>query len=309
MIHSSTQDGYPINIPSIFHGYKVIRRLGCGSTCVVFLIEDENTHEQFSAKIIAVKDAAKRNMIKSVVNEVNILKTIKHQNIIKIKEAFDIKDEKEEEYYVIVLEYCPNGDLLSYVTREGFKSEFEKREILEGILKAVMYLHKNGISHGDIKSENVLLDKNYTPKLCDFGFSRTKITAGEESKNGTLYYAAPELFLKGHFNTLKTDIYAIGIMLYSISELQFPFKYGEPESIVKQIIGGELSIRKGIDLHLRNLIEKCTKKNPQNRPSIEDILLDEYFTGNKMSEITDKACSRKESNIEKSSQKVVMSIC
>lgn len=219
MIHSNTQEGYPISIPSSFRGYKVIKNIGAGSTCAVFLVEDENSQERFAVKIVAVKDAVKRNTLKFFLNEVKILKMINHPNIVKIREAFELKDEHEEEYYAIVMEYCSNGDLLSYVKMEGFKSEFEKKKIIEGTLNAIKYLHENEISHGDIKSENILLDANYSPKLCDFGFSRTKKTGGEESKNGTLYYAAPELFIRGHFDTLKTDIYAIGIMLYSISEL------------------------------------------------------------------------------------------
>lgn len=239
-------------------------------------------------------------MIKFVLNEVRILQMIKHPNIVKIHEVFDLKDENKDEYYAIIMEYCKNGDLLTYARNNGFKNENEKKKIIKGCLNAIKYLHDNGISHGDIKSENILLDEKFTPKLCDFGFSRTKKTAGEESKNGTLYYAAPELFLKGHFDTFKTDIYAIGIMLYSISELEFPFKNDDPELIVKQIIKGNLSIRKGIDLNLRNLIEKCTNLNPQNRPTIDDIIRDDYF-------IEKNLCDNKNNDLTKECQKVDMS--
>ena len=77
---------------------------------------------------------------------------------------------------------------------------------------------------------------------------------------------------------MKTDIYAIGITLYTLSELQLPFKMGNKKSIVNQILSGHLSFKKGIDRHLTKLIEKCTSRNPQNRPTISDIINDEYFT-------------------------------
>lgn len=278
MIQAATQDGYPINIPTSFHGYSVIKYLGCGSTCAVFLVEDENTHELYSAKIMARIDIEKRNMEKSISNEVSVLQAISHPNIIKVEAFLCMKNELEEEYYVMIMEYCANGDLLSYATGHGFTSESEKKKIINGFLCAIKYLHQNGISHGDIKSENILLDENYTPKLCDFGFCRTNRIAGDECKNGTVYYAAPELFSKGEFDTFKSDIYAIGITLYSLSELQFPFRNGDQNFIIQQTVTGNLSIRNGMDSKLKKLVQKCTCMNPQCRPSIESIIHDDYLT-------------------------------
>ncbi|KAK8852972.1 hypothetical protein M9Y10_017969 [Tritrichomonas musculus] len=278
MIQSKTQNGYPINIPTMFNKYKYIKQLGCGSTCAVFKVEDQFSHVKFSAKILPKKDIEERNLMESIINEVNILRSIDHSNIIKVYDAFEMKNEYEEEYLVIIMEYCSKGNLLNYARNHGFKTDGEKKKIIEGFLEAIQYLHEYKISHGDIKLENILLDESYSPKLCDFGYSRVNQIAGDESKNGTLFYAAPELFIKGQFDTLKTDIYAIGITLYTLSELQLPFKMGNKKSIVNQILSGHLSFKKGIDRHLTKLIEKCTSRNPQNRPTISDIINDEYFT-------------------------------
>lgn len=282
MMHSKTQDGYPISIPTTFHGYNVLQYLGCGSTCIVTLVEDQNTGEKYSAKIISKKDIENRNMLKSIMNEINVLKSLSHPNIIKLEETFEIKNNNEEEFIVIITEYCEYGDLLSFATNEGFKNEKMMKKIILNFLEGIKYLHNKGISHGDIKAENILLGKEMTPKLCDFGYCRTSIIAGDESKNGTLYYAAPELFHKGQFDTLKTDIYAIGITLYSLAELQFPFKDGNQQYIVKQIISGKLSIRKGLNYQLRKLVERCTEMNPTHRPNICDLIKDVYFTGEKV---------------------------
>ncbi|KAK8839376.1 hypothetical protein M9Y10_032312 [Tritrichomonas musculus] len=277
MIQTSTQDGYPIVIPISFHGYNLVQYLGCGSTSVVFLIEDENSHELYSAKILAKADIENKNIEISIKNEVQILQSVSHPNIIKVQDFFIIKNQYEQEYYVIIMEYCQNGDLLSYATKHGFTNDSEKKRIIKGFLGAIEYLHNNGISHGDIKTENILLDSNFQPKLCDFGFCKMNRIAGDESKNGTLYYAAPELFVTGSFDTIKADIYAIGITLYALSELQFPFISGNQTFIIQQIMSGCLSIRSGIDEKLLRLVQKCTSMNPQYRPSIEEILNDEYF--------------------------------
>lgn len=281
MMQFQTQDSYLINIPVSFKNYNIVQYIGCGSTCAVLLVEDQKTHEFYSAKVMSRKDIENRNMVHSIINEVNILQEIDHPHIIKIQEFFELKNEYDEEYYIIIMEYCPNGDLLSYATGPGFKSETEKKKIIQGFLEAIEYLHDNGISHGDIKSENILLDKHFSPKLCDFGFCRKSLIGGDDCKNGTLYYAAPELFSKGQFDTLKTDIYAIGITLYSLSELQFPFKDGDQNFIIKQIVNGCLSIRQDMDENLMKLVQKCTDMNPQMRPTIDDIIHDEYFASEK----------------------------
>ena len=277
MIESTTQDSHQINIPTTFHDYKVIKYLGCGSTSVVYLVEEVNTRVLFSAKIISKKYAEDKKMIKAIQNEVKILNMIDHPNIIKIQDFFEMKNKYEEEYYVFITEYCQNGDLISYVINHGFNSETEKKKIVLKILEAIKYLHQKGISHGDIKTENILLDKDLSPKLCDFGYSKTTKIAGDEGKRGTLYYAAPELFTKGEFDTFKADIYAIGVTLYSMTEKEFPYESDDQKQIVQQILNGKLTIKKETDPLLKRLFEKCTVLNPQNRPSIDDIIHDAYF--------------------------------
>ena len=276
MIHSKTLDGYSIEIPLSFHGYNVIQYLDSGTTSVIYLIEDQETRQKYSAKVMSKKDNESKNTMTSIMNEIKILQTIDHPNIIKVKEVLNV-DNKNEEYIIIVMDYCSKGDLLSYANNSGFKNEVEKKKIICGFLEAIKYLHKKEISHGDIKLENILLDDKLLPKLCDFGFCRTSSIAGEDSKNGTLFYAAPELLVKGQFNPLKTDIWAIGIALYSISELQFPFKEINQYYIVQQILNGNLTINSAINKKLRTLVERCTSFNPLNRPTVDDILNDDYF--------------------------------
>mgnify|MGYP001026328380 CR=1 FL=1 len=276
MFTSKTQDGYPINVPMTFKGYKVIKYLGCGSTCAVLLVEQEKTQQLFSAKIMAKKDLENRGLVESTEREINVLKELDHPHIIKVEESFDLQND-DDEYCVIIMEYCANGDLLTYATSQGFKGEQQKKKILYEFLDAIRYLHKKGISHGDIKSENVLLDSHYSAKLCDFGFCRTEMVCGEESKKGTLYYAAPELFSHGDFDPKKTDIWAIGITLYSLFELQFPFKDGNQKYIIKQIMSGRLSMSRGLNSRIREIVEDCTKMSPYERPTIEDIIGSDYF--------------------------------
>lgn len=279
MLHTKTEDNYPIDIPYKFHGYNSLKVIGCGSTSAVVLVENQNTGQRFSAKIISKQDVQSRNLMDSIEKEIAILREIDHPHIVKIEDTFEMTNNCNQEFIVIIMEYCANGDLLTYATEHGFKNDKQRKKIIYGFLEAVEYLHSRGISHGDIKADNILLDENCSAKLCDFGYARTTFIAGDEAKNGTLYYAAPELFHKGKFETLKTDIWAIGITLYSLMELQFPFKDGDQQFIVKQIVTGHLSIRSGLANEAKKLIKKCTDMKPENRPTIEDIMNDDVFSG------------------------------
>lgn len=277
MFNSQTQDGYSINIPTSFHDYKITKYIGCGSSCIVVLVVDTKTNFKYAAKIISIADVEDKNMKKSIKREIDIISRLNHPNIIKIQESFKLTT-NEDEYYVIIMEYCENGDLLAHAIKHMFKSEYEKKKIIYDVLDAIRYLHENGISHGDIKSENILLDSQNSPKLCDFGFCSTSSVLGNDSKNGTLYYAAPELFAKGKYDPKKSDIWAIGITIYSIFELQFPFKDGKQSYIVKQIMSGKLSIDKKLNQKVKQIVEKCTNSSPQKRPTVNEIMQSDYFS-------------------------------
>lgn len=274
MFTSITQDGYQIIIPTSFHGYSIVDYLGFGSTSIVVLVYKDL--KQYSAKIISKKDLKNRKLSKSIEQEIKILKELDHPNIIQIVETFDIQTANDE-FYVIIMEYCSNGDLLTYVTNHGFKNDHQQKKIIYDFLQGIKYLHNKGISHGDIKSDNILLDENFNAKLCDFGFCRTNQYEGEGTKKGTLYYAAPELFNKGVYDTQKADIWSIGITLYSIVELQYPFHDGKKDFIINQITNGLLLIDPNLDQNIRKIIVKCTQMRASCRPSIEEILNSAYF--------------------------------
>lgn len=287
MIHAKTEEGYPINIPTSFHGYKLLKIIGFGSSSIVGLVIENRTGQLYSAKIISKNDAEKKKTLYSIQKEIGVMGEVDHPNIVKIIKSIDLRNKFNELYIIVIMEYCEKGDLLSYSSEHGFENEYQKQKIMKGFLEAIKYLHHRGISHGDIKLDNILLDKDLNPKLTDFGFCRTTLIAGDESKKGTIFYAAPELFVHGEFDTLKSDIWSIGITLYSLSENQFPYKSGDTRYIVNEIKSGKLSIGDNVSNSLRKVVEKCTQIQPQKRPSIEELMNDEYFyTDEQMSDLS-----------------------
>ena len=274
MFFSETETGVKVNIPFSFNGYSITKEIGCGSTSIVCLVENEETFEEYAAKIIPTNGMNERN-IKCIQREISILENINHPNIVKVHDVFEF-----QEFIVIIMDYCSNGDLLSFALDDKFKNKEDLKNILQVCFQAIEYLHENGIAHGDIKPENVLLDENNVPKLTDFGYAKTSLFAGDDMKNGTIFYAAPELFQPGEFNTQKADIWAIGIFLHAITQKSFPFKDGSQKQIIDQICYRDFHPGKNMEPNLEKLFNSCTKVNQKERPTIHEILNSAWFKDN-----------------------------
>lgn len=164
MFYSKTHEGYEIKIPESFNNYRIIEQIGSGSTSVVLLVENKETHKKYSAKIISKTNIYNIKLEETISKEINVLKSISHSNIIKIKENFEIS-QNDEKFIVIIMEYCEKGDLLTFLKNNGFKNDKIKKKIIVDFLKAIQYLHQNCISRGDIKAENILLNSKYQVKL------------------------------------------------------------------------------------------------------------------------------------------------
>lgn len=277
MFHSATQNGYQMMIPVSFKNYHIIQLLGQGSTSVIAQVEKEDTCQEYAAKIISKSYIRSENIMDQIVREIEVLKSVHHPHIIKIYETFEIKNNRGDEFLVLITDLCSNGSILNYARQKKFKDGAEKRKMMLQFLEAIRYLHNRGISHGDIKPDNILIDHNLNVKICDFGYCRQSTTASDESKKGTLYYAAPELFLPGKFDTLKSDIWAIGITLYALSELHLPFKNGSTPAVTGQIVQGHLSFSYDASPKLMRLVKQCTQNTAANRPTIDDIIEHNYF--------------------------------
>ena len=118
------------------------------------------------------------------------------------------------------MEYAPNGNLLKFITySEGIEEKYCK-VIFEKILKGINTLHKAGICHRDIKPDNILLDKNFCPKICDFGLSDIITGKNRSGKfydfKGSHQYKPPKMFLRKSFNGVKADIFSLGVTLFNL---------------------------------------------------------------------------------------------
>ena len=264
--------------------YIIIEKRGNGITSDVFQVKDIKTEKFYAAKIF-------KNSSKFFLKEIEILNSIKKVNnphIINIIESNITQNgqlPKEDQQYII-LEYASKGDLFDYIslTNNGLKEKYCKI-IFYKILKGIQACHNAGICHRDLKLQNILFDDNFNPKICDFGFA-TFNDKNLKDYLGTLNYAAPELFLKKPYDGFKVDIFSLGVVLLNLATCKIGFleanKYDPYYRLIiakdyKQYwykVGKKIN---KISDELKNLYLKMISFNPEKRPTIEDILNDEWM--------------------------------
>jgi calcium-dependent protein kinase len=139
---------------------------------------------------------------------------VDHPNIIKFYETY-----RDQNYFHIVMEYCPGGELFEKLTEVGKFSEEKTAKIILMLLSALKHLHDKNIAHRDIKPENVIyeeVDGEIRVKLIDFGLSKLVGKDGRvmKTKLGTPYYVSPEV-LEGVYDK-RCDLWALGVLTFML---------------------------------------------------------------------------------------------
>lgn len=231
-----------------------------------------NVHKLHDLALVSKDDSFYVMKKIKYINEIIINKVISHPNIVKCIQIFDD---------IIIFEYCKNGDLLDYCNHNILSETFIKIKIKE-LVEVVKYLHGNGIIHRDIKLENILLDKNLHIKLCDFEFATNAEFSNEVG--GTFEYYSPEMIKctedKTAYYDNKIDIWAIGIVTYCILFKQFPFLDSSILGMFDKIKNTNLQFPKDANYLAIDFIKKILVNNPDNRLSIDEILIHPFLTIN-----------------------------
>lgn len=263
MNRSSESEEFGAQIPGSFSHYEVIRMIDSSSTKCVVEAHDTKNNTNVACKIIL----RSKTSLSNLEQELRIHEFLNHPNIIKIYETIYLP-----EVIVIVEELCLY-DLFAYLKSHPNMNIGVKMSIFRQIARAVDYLHKHDICHLDIKPENILVAEDFTIKLTDFGCSEKNTDPCCYLNYGTLYYSAPEMFLGKILQDRKpSDIWSLGISFFAIIYEQLPWRNGNDEFIINQIINGDLLIPNQRLIKVNEIIKMCCRVLPEERAAIGDII-------------------------------------
>eukprot|EP00002_Diphylleia_rotans_P028335 TRINITY_DN571_c0_g2_i2.p1 TRINITY_DN571_c0_g2~~TRINITY_DN571_c0_g2_i2.p1 ORF type:complete len:366 (-),score=68.82 TRINITY_DN571_c0_g2_i2:259-1356(-) len=257
----------PAEANKIIGNYKLGKTIGEGSYGKVRMASHLQTGVEY-----AVKSYDRRKMghddLKRVQSEINVLKTLsQHQNVIRLVDHIE-----SGTMIYLVMELAQDGDLLDFTDERDFIDENVARPIFMQIAEAIYYCHQHKILHRDLKLENVLLtggDK--IAKVSDFGLSCIERSDDSHVICGTPVYRAPEM-IQNRSYSFPVDVWALGVILYSMLHGQFPF-YDENINILNHKINTASyakPTRGSPQAH--DLIRRMLTVDPAARISIRDVL-------------------------------------
>ncbi|XP_055433605.1 serine/threonine-protein kinase Nek1 isoform X5 [Bubalus kerabau] len=250
--------------------YIRVQKIGEGSFGKAILVRSTEDGRQYVIKEINISRMSNKEREESR-REVAVLANMRHPNIVQYRESFE-----ENGSLYIVMDYCEGGDLFKRINaQKGIL--FQEDQILDWFVQiclALKHVHDRKILHRDIKSQNIFLTRDGTIQLGDFGIARVLNSTVELARTciGTPYYLSPEICENKPYNN-KSDIWALGCVLYEMCTLKHAFEAGNMKNLVLKIISGSFP---PVSLHysydLRSLLSQLFKRNPRDRPSVNSIL-------------------------------------
>jgi len=260
--------------------YEIGAELGKGAYAKVKLATNKITKEKFAIKIYE-KEKLNSNSKKSCVyKEIQILKKLKHKNIVKLIEVIST-----ETQILIVQELIEGISLREYYNNEirnqkgiSIHKETIFRKIFYQIFSAMDYLHKHNMAHRDIKLENILIKDNYEIKIIDFGFGMYNPEKKlQKFFCGTPNYMPPEIAEKKPYIGQMADMWSLGILVYKIFCADFPFKGKDEKELYKSIKVGKFSYAKYTPEYAKKIIGGLIVLDPNKRMTCEDVLNSEWL--------------------------------
>ena len=246
--------------------YNLLDLVGEGSFGKVYKARKKFTGETSAIKFIAKKGKTERDL-RSLRQEIDILRVLKHPNIIAMRDAFETEHE-----FCVVMEYA-QGELFEVLEDDRTLPELEVKAIARQLVSALHYLHTNRVIHRDMKPQNVLIGANKVVKLCDFGFARSIRSQSMvmTSIKGTPLYMAPELVQEQPYNH-TVDLWSLGVILYELFVGKPPFFTNSIYTLIQKIVRDPLTWPEDMSAEFKSFLRGLLNKRPSERLSWPALL-------------------------------------
>ncbi|KAL9958253.1 hypothetical protein ACROYT_G035247 [Oculina patagonica] len=262
-----TSTGPPENLENFI-------KIGEGSTGVVCLARDNKTGRQVAVKKMDLKKQQRRELL---FNEVVIMRDYPHPNIVEMYGSHLVGDE-----LWVVMEFLEGGSLTDIITHTSLTEE-QVSCVCRAVLKALAFLHPQGVIHRDIKSDSILLTTTGQVKLSDFGFCAqvTEEMPRRKSLVGTPYWMAPEVISRKPYGP-EADIWSLGIMILEMIDGEPPYFSEPPLQAMRKLrdMDPPITQRNGqLSPRLLSFLKRTLERDPAQRASAFELLNHSFIRG------------------------------
>ena len=259
--------------------YEITALIGEGGMADVYRATDVVDNKTVAVKILKKEFAENEEFLRRFRNESKAIAVLSHPNIVKI---YDVGFSERIQF--IVMEYIDGITLNEYMEQQGQLGWKDASHFIVQILRALQHAHSKGIVHRDIKPQNIMMLRDGTIKVMDFGiakFAREDGKTGTDKAIGTVHYISPEQ-ARGGVTDAKSDIYSVGVMLYEMLTGKKPFDTDNPVSIAVMHMQAKVplpsTIRPDIQIGLEEIILKAMEKDPADRYQSARDMMDDLQT-------------------------------
>lgn len=248
--------------------------LGKGGFAKCYEMTDLTTNIVYAAKIIPHTRVAKPHQREKIDREIELHRTLHHKHIVRFYHYFE---DKENIY--ILLEHCSRRSMAHVLKARKVLTEPEVRYYLRQIVSGLKCLHDQGILHRDLKLGNFFINEAMELKIGDFGLAAKLEPVEQRSRTicGTPNYLSPEVLNKqGH--GCESDIWALGCVMYTMLLGRPPFETTNLKETYRCIKEARYTMPSSLSISARQLIASMLAKNPEDRPSLDDILQYDFLT-------------------------------
>jgi serine/threonine protein kinase len=254
-------------VPLHINNYIIKEIIGSGEFSSVHFAYNLTTQEGCCAKVV---EKSKENQY-LIQNEIKILKSLNHPNIASFIDYVETKT-----HMMIFQELCRGKSLFEFIEENENLTETIAKRIFRQLIETLDYLQTKGISHLDIKPENIICNSDYRIKLIDFGFSSSG-TDLLTTYYGSIHYSAPEILNSTPYHGKFADVWSCGIVLYAMINGRFPFCEETDLQTLIVIKKCEYEIPNTVSDSAANLIQLMLNLNPRKRIFPKEVLKHKWF--------------------------------
>lgn len=264
-----------MHIPKEIGPYELLDTIGQGAFSIVKIVRHTEINQYFACKIVPrarINDRLSRARFEM---EIRVNQQIHHPGIVELLDLFE-----DNNNFYLILEFCSNGELFSYITEREKLSESDSKPIIRQLLEVIKYYQSMNVSHRDLKPENLLIGQDGKIKIADFGMATFMNRDGTVQEScGSPCYTSPECLSYTKYDGKATDMWSLGVIMYAMLTGKIPWTATDKQTMFEQIRHGDFEIPMTLSRECVNLLSGLMRVSPRQRMTVDEALASPWLAG------------------------------